>query len=176
MGNTVSMTNQNFIKNFIRNFIKNLIKNLISRVLLFGAFAVLVALAASMTTFRVAYADCFDEAAAYHRVNPWVLRGIAHIESNFQANAQNKNTNGSWDYGMMQSNSIHLPRLAKYGISKADLFDRCKSIHVAAWLLREKIDKHGNTWVAVGAYHSETPRFRDPYARKVEAVIRRWAK
>jgi soluble lytic murein transglycosylase-like protein len=124
----------------------------------------------------VARADCFDDAARYHHVNPWVLRAIAQVESNFQERARNKNRNGTWDYGMMQINSIHLPRLNKYGISKADLFDGCKSVYIAAWMLRQKINKHGNTWVAVGAYHSETPRFRDSYARKVEAVIRRWSK
>ena len=123
-----------------------------------------------------AVADCFDVAAAYHGVNPWILRGIAHVESGFKEKARNKNRNGTWDYGMMQINSIHLPELARHGVSRLDLFDACKSVHVAAWLLRKKMDRHGNTWGAVGAYHSETPVFRDSYARRVMTAIQRWSK
>ena len=123
-----------------------------------------------------AAADCFDAAAAYHGVNPWILRAIAHVESGFNQSAQNRNRNGTRDYGMMQINSIHLPELARHGVTQNDLFDGCKSAHVAAWLLRRKMDRHGNTWNAVGAYHSETPVFRDPYARRVKAVILRWSK
>jgi hypothetical protein len=30
---------------------------------------------------------------------------------------------------------------------------------------------HGDTWVAVGSYHSETPKLRWQYARKVQLVV-----
>ena len=38
-----------------------------------------------------AYADCFDDAAAFHRVNPTVLRAIAIVESGGKASAVNHN-------------------------------------------------------------------------------------
>lgn len=123
-----------------------------------------------------AKADCFDNAAAYHGVNPWILRGIAFVESGFKANATRVNSNGSQDVGVTQTNSIHFLELSKYGISRNDLYDPCKSIHVAGWLLRKKINKHGNTWIAVGAYHSETPKYRDAYAAKVSSVVAAWEK
>ncbi len=123
----------------------------------------------------IAAADCFDDAAAAYQVNPWILRGIAHVESRFNPAAINRNTNGTIDIGMMQTNSIHLPRLAKYGITRQDIMQPCTSVHVAAWMLREKMNKHGNTWNAVGAYHSETPFYRDRYAAKVRAIIRKWS-
>lgn len=134
-------------------------------------FTLLLALCATP-----AFADCFDDAAAYHGVNPWVLRGIAHVESGFKAHATNVNRNGTMDIGMMQTNSIHLKNLSRFGVSRTDLFDGCKSVYVAAWMLRQKIEKHGNTWVAVGSYHSETPYFRDRYAAKVSGIIARWAR
>ncbi len=45
----------------------------------------------------------------------------------------------------------------------------CVSVYVAAWRLREMTNKYGNTWAAVGAYHSETPgsviNMRMPFIR-----------
>lgn len=122
-----------------------------------------------------ARADCFDDAAGYHGVNPWVLRAIAMVEtSGCRAQQVNRNSNGSVDVGCTQTNSIHFPELGKCGVQPSDLLDPCKSIHVAGWLLRKKIDKYGNNWMAVGAYHSETPRHRDTYSAKVRAVIEAW--
>ncbi len=120
------------------------------------------------------HADCFDEAARYQKVNSWVLRAIAWRESRNRPEALNKNTNGSIDYGLMQINSVHLPILSRYGISSNMLMDPCKNIYIAAWHLRQKMDKHGNTWLAVGAYHSETPVLRDRYARQIAAVLSQW--
>ena len=119
-------------------------------------------------------ADCFDYAASRYRVNQCVLRGIAHVESRINPAAMNRNKNGSYDLGMMQTNTIHLKRLSRYGISRQHLFNACNSIYVAAWMLREKMNIHGNTWKAVGAYHSETPFYRDRYSGKVRAILTRW--
>ncbi len=124
----------------------------------------------------LAMADCFDDAGVRYQVNPWILRGIAHVESGFNSKAVNHNRNGSYDLGMMQTNTIHLRRLARYGISRDHLFNACNSIHIAAWMVREKMNLHGNTWKAVGAYHSETPFYRDRYAAKVRSTIVRWSK
>ncbi|GLU35197.1 lytic transglycosylase domain-containing protein [Trinickia caryophylli] len=121
-----------------------------------------------------ARADCFDEAARYHQVNPLVLRAIAWQESHNRPEAQHKNTNGSTDYGLMQINSIHLPRLAEYGISSDTLMEPCKNVYIAAWHLRQKMNKYGNTWAAIGAYHSETPTLRDRYARQIADILVRW--
>lgn len=120
-----------------------------------------------------AYADCFDDAAAFHNVNPTILRAIAIVESGDKPWAINRNANGSVDYGEMQINSIHLSELAQYGVNKQDLFDGCKSIYTGAWILRKSIDRYGNTWSAIGTYHSATPAYRDSYAAKVRAIAER---
>lgn len=121
-----------------------------------------------------ARADCYDEAAKYQKVNPLVLRAIAWQESHNRPEALNKNANGSTDYGLMQINSIHLPTLSRYGITKDTLMEPCKSVYIAAWHLRRKMDKYGNTWQAIGAYHSETPSLRDKYARQIADILARW--
>jgi soluble lytic murein transglycosylase-like protein len=121
-----------------------------------------------------ARADCFDEAARYQKVNPLILRAIAWQESHNRPDALHKNTNGSTDYGLMQINSIHLPTLSQYGISTGTLMEPCKNVYIAAWHLRQKMNKYGNTWQAVGAYHSETPSLRDRYARQIVGILSQW--
>jgi soluble lytic murein transglycosylase-like protein len=118
--------------------------------------------------------DCFDAAAAYQHVNPMVLRAIAWQESHNRADATHVNANGSVDYGVMQINTIHLSTLARYGIGRDALMSPCKNIYIAAWQLRRQILKYGNTWAAVGAYHSATPTLRDQYAKQIEGILRRW--
>lgn len=121
-----------------------------------------------------AHANCFDDAAAYQHVNPLILRAIAWQESRNQPGARHLNANGSVDYGVMQINSIHLGTLSRYGVERDALMSPCKNIYIAAWQLRRQIVKYGNTWTAVGAYHSATPGLRDQYARQIQAILRRW--
>lgn len=130
------------------------------------ALALLVPLPAS--------ADCFDESAHYHNVNPWILRAIAAQESGFKASAVARNTDGSIDRGMTGINSVHMPELARYGITADDLLDSCKSIYLAGWHLRNMVNKFGNTWEAVGAYNSKTPSKRDVYKQKIRRIIDFW--
>jgi len=54
------------------------------------------------------------------------------------------------------------------------LLDRCINIYVAAWRLKTKMAKYGNTWEAIGAYHSETPQYRDRYARDIQQILTSW--
>jgi len=118
-------------------------------------------------------ADCFDDAAAFHHVNPLILRAIALVESRGNSNAINKNSNGSYDLGMMQINSIHLPELARYGLDRKDLLDACKNVYTGAWILRQNMDRYGNTWNAIGAYNASTPEYRRRYAARVQEMVTR---
>lgn len=122
----------------------------------------------------LARADCFDDAAQYHKVNPWVLRAIAAQESGFNPLAIGRNSNNTIDIGEFGINSVHLPELAKYGIRKRDLLDGCKSAYVAGWHLAKMVRKYGNTWLAVGAYHSENVGPRDLYAARIHHIINFW--
>jgi len=135
--------------------------------------AVCLALAAC-TTPSLALADCFDDAAQYHQVNPWILRAIAARESGFRPATVSRNTNGTVDIGMFGTNSVHLSELARYGISQNDLLDGCKATYVGGWRLGKMVKKYGNSWLAVGAYHSETPTYRDRYAALIRQIIDFW--
>ncbi|CAJ0692729.1 MULTISPECIES: lytic transglycosylase domain-containing protein [Ralstonia] len=120
-----------------------------------------------------ALADCIDDAAAYHGVNAQVLRAIGYQESHLNPQAHNRNRNGSEDLGMFQINTIHLPELSRYGIGRQALYDPCVSAYVAAWHLARKVQLHGNSWHAIGAYHSESAGENGIYARAVEGILNR---
>ena len=118
--------------------------------------------------------DCYEQAAAYQGVNPLILRAVAWYESKGNERAINRNTDGSIDVGAAQINSVHFGTLARQGIPSRALTDPCVNIYVAAWLLKQKMVKYGNTWRAIGAYHSESPRERDAYARNIQQVLLAW--
>src|SRR5258708_27231067 len=118
--------------------------------------------------------DCFNEAVAYQGVNAWVLRAVAWYESKGDPDAIHQNANGSIDVGQLQINSIHFGDLAREGVPHRALTDPCVNVYVAAWLLKQKMVKYGNTWRAIGAYHSETPKQRDAYAHSIQQVLVGW--
>ena len=119
-------------------------------------------------------ADCIDEAAARHRVNALVLRAIGWQESRLRPQAFGRNANGSVDIGAFQINSTHLAELAPWGIDRASLTQGCVSAEVAAWHYRHQVEHLGDTWLAVGAYHSRTPARAAWYANRVATILMRW--
>jgi soluble lytic murein transglycosylase-like protein len=114
-------------------------------------------------------AACWDAAAQVYGVDPWLLYGIATVESSLDPHALNLShlqRTGSYDIGLMQINSRNLPTLAIAGIAPEHLWDSCTSIHVGARILREKIDRHGDNWEAVGAYNASCTRLKGAACRK----------
>jgi soluble lytic murein transglycosylase-like protein len=124
---------------------------------------------AVIAAFSVAQAnaDCIDNAAAFHRVNASLVRAIAVQESGMNPTRVGHNSNGTRDIGLMQINSAWLPKLARYGVSEANLFDACTNAYVGTWILAQNIAKLGNSWEAVGAYNAVTPSKRVAYVEKV---------
>lgn len=114
--------------------------------------------------------DCFIEAGKMYQVPPMLLQSIAWVESRYDKNAKNHNTNGSVDMGVMQINSLWLEPLSEYGVQRKHLYNACYNISVAAWILRKQINEVGYNWQAVAHYHSRTPDKGENYARKVARV------
>lgn len=113
-------------------------------------------------------ANCFPYAASRFGVQETILRAIARVESGFNGQALNVNTNASYDIGMMQINSIHKETLEKAGLTMTDLLEPCTNVIVGAWLLEEAIRRSdGDVWKGVGRYHSATPALASVYIRKV---------
>lgn len=130
-------------------------------------------LLAVVAAFLIAFAHssasafCFAEASARYGVPQWLLEVIAEVESSNNPKAIGQNTNGTQDIGLMQINSWWLPKLAKHGITRQDLFNPCTSVNVGAWILAENFKRHGMVWKAVGAYNAVTPAKQEIYVGKV---------
>ena len=138
------------------------------------AAAVAVCLLSGSSAAHAADDDCFARAGAYQGVNPMILRAIAWYESKGDPSAVHRNADGSIDVGQAQINSVHFAELRRYGVPPGALQDACVNTYVAAWMLKQKMIRYGNTWHAIGAYHSETPSLRDRYARSIHAVLVSW--
>lgn len=114
-----------------------------------------------------ARATCYEQAAAQYSLPVEVLHAIARVESGGNPSAYNRNRNGSEDIGLMQINSIWLPTLAKFGVTRDLLWEPCTNIKVGAWILATHVARHGWSWTAIGSYNAGDPRKRAIYAQRV---------
>ena len=132
------------------------------------AFTVLFQLALPIS----ANAFCFEQAGAEFQIDPILLKAIAVHESRLNPATMAGNTNNTVDIGLMGINTVHLRDrdLQTAGYSTQVLLDPCTNVRVGAWLLRKKITRWGETWRAVGAYHSETPEKNQSYQWRVFRV------
>jgi soluble lytic murein transglycosylase-like protein len=114
---------------------------------------------------------CFQKAGEEYNIPSKMLYSIARHESRLNPQAVNWNTNGSYDYGLMQINTIHADDLAKAGIQWNSLADPCTNVRVGAWILSKCFAKYGYTWEGVGCYNSQTPSKRNRYANIIYKEI-----
>jgi len=115
-------------------------------------------------------AFCFEEAGLIYNISPELLWAIAKVESGFNPEAINKNSNGSYDYGVMQINSWWYTKLGKERWSS--LGDACVNVQTGAWILAQSIAKYGYNWEAVGYYNARSPERRKAYVRKIQAAVK----
>ena len=119
-----------------------------------------------------AKAECFKAAGDTYRVSAELLRLIATVESDLNAKAVNRNKNGTVDVGIMQINSVWQKYFGDNWEQIAT--DSCANIFAGAHILAQCIARHGETWAAVGCYHSQNKQHAQSYITKVkEAYLRR---
>lgn len=123
-----------------------------------------------------ARADCTDRAALRFRLDPDLLRAMAEHESRNRVHAVGPLLpDGNRGLGKMQVNTIHLPELERYGVTRADLLSECGSVFVGAWIYARYLALVGSMWQAVGVYNTG-PKSKNvaAQARYIAAVRRRY--
>lgn len=120
---------------------------------------------------------CFEAASAHYHVPINLLRAIREQEAGW-VGLQRRNTNGTYDMGVMQINTLWIPQLARHGYTADVLIhDACASIMAGAWILATNMQRFGtwnregvtasDYWYSVGAYHSQTPHLNQRYRQLV---------
>lgn len=123
-------------------------------------------------------AACMMMASHTHEVPPALLAGIYKAEGG-KIGQQVKNTNGSFDLGPMQINTLWIPELAeKWNVShdtahKKIRDDACTNIGVAAWILRGHIEETHSLSKAMTHYHSRTPKYGTKYKKRVLDLMKK---
>ncbi|MDA8428596.1 MAG: lytic transglycosylase domain-containing protein [Geobacteraceae bacterium] len=117
------------------------------------------------------YPFCFQEAGQLYGINPLVLRSIAKVESNTKPDTIHENSNGTFDVGLMQINTIWKMTLGEE--RWRFLGDACYNTKTGAWILASCISKYGYNWKAIGCYNSQTPEKSEMYAKRVFSQLER---
>jgi soluble lytic murein transglycosylase-like protein len=116
--------------------------------------------------------ECINQAAVTYLVPAQVIISVLDVE-NGTVGMASPNSNGTYDYGPMQINSIWIPKIAPYGYTKQQIqFDPCVNVMVGTWILSNKItetvaEARGGFWRGVAGYHSRTPGLNEHYQAKV---------
>lgn len=123
--------------------------------------------------------SCLLAAANTYQIPSSVLYAIMENEGGKMGEVS-ENTNGSYDLGIMQINSLWLPELAKHwGVSQTEaayavVNDTCTNFNVAAWILNKKIaEADGSLMNGIAFYHSRTPNLGRKYAMKIYNTLER---
>lgn len=98
--------------------------------------------------------SCVMTVARAYDIPPILIGGILYVEGGRKGMAM-PNTNGSFDYGPAQVNSIWLKETKKIGVNEYELRnDTCKNLWAAGWIMRRCLNKHADSfWHGVGCYH-----------------------
>ncbi len=126
-----------------------------------------------------ALAACLLLASNTYQVPPAVMIGIMQVEGGHVGQAVGPNNNGTYDLGPMQVNSRWMPQLARlWHVSEFTARtwvrdDGCVNVHVAAWILKQKMAETGSLYGGISHYHSATPGVGSRYAAKVVAAMDR---
>jgi soluble lytic murein transglycosylase-like protein len=117
-------------------------------------------------------------AAQTYQVPPQILVGILHVEGG-KIGQQVRNTNGTYDLGPMQINTLWTKELSKeWGVSRSAAKklirdDACTNINVAAWIFRRNLDESKSLYKAIAWYNSRTPHIGSRYRKKVLAAMKK---
>ena len=111
--------------------------------------------------------DCINRAAVTYHVPATIILSIIKKENGKNGDAI-RNKNGTFDYGVMQINSIWLPKILAYGYTQKDLqFNACKNVAVGTWIISQNMGNKDLLWKSIANYHSRTLSHNTPYQKSI---------
>lgn len=114
-----------------------------------------LALAATLS-----YPSCVPLLEQHFGLPSGIVPAIIRVESSGNPAAINRaNRNGTVDYGLMQINSIHLPRLAAHGVDEQVLLSQpCVNVAIGADVLHQGLSRTGGALApALSVYNTGRP-------------------
>ncbi|KMK84132.1 lytic transglycosylase domain-containing protein [Pectobacterium brasiliense] len=136
-----------------------------------------------------ASAFCFDTAGAKYQVDTLLVKAIAEGESSLNPDAININRDKatrrevSRDYGLMQVNSTHIPKLIAMGVIQTpqDLLTKpCLNVQIGTWILAKHFQVCGISWNCLGSYNAgfrkDRHETREAYANRIYKRYKRLLK
>ena len=116
--------------------------------------------------------ECVSRISSRYSVHPLILSLVIKVEGGW-AGAKIKNTNETYDLGLTQINTIHLPSLAEHGLTE-DMVrnNNCINLGVSAWYIRTVTQNQtaSNTedyFRAIARYHSKNEPHTTRYTNKL---------
>jgi hypothetical protein len=118
--------------------------------------------------------ECSIQAANHYHIPPLVLLAVAEQEGG-KPGQKVRNSNGTYDYGVMQINTVSLADVRRFGINENHVLAKgCYPYYLAAWRLAGHLQNDlGDIWQRAANYHSRTPTYNRIYRLN---LIRRAAK
>ncbi len=125
-------------------------------------------LADSPTHFHHERVECSIQAANHYHIPPLIMLAVAEQEGG-KPGQKTRNSNGTYDYGAMQINTVSLMDLRSYGINENHvLAEGCYPYYLAAWRISGHItNASGDLWQRAANYHSKTPYYNRLYREKL---------
>ncbi len=128
--------------------------------------------------------ECIKRTSQRVNIPILVLKAFQRVEGAKTGHIR-KNTNGSYDVGEFQINSINWPMLyEKHAITPVQLrYNGCISVKAGALLIRQHLDSYSanssadntHSWdqlfTVLANYHSKTPKYNISYKRKLMAAL-----
>tara|TARA_B100000749_G_scaffold280352_1_gene276110 strand:- start:1991 stop:2446 length:456 start_codon:yes stop_codon:yes gene_type:complete len=118
---------------------------------------------------------CVRFNSEYFNVPELAIKAILDVEGGKMCTVS-KNSNGSYDLGLMQINTINLPYIQEQypEITAEDIACKpCLNITAGTWLLSQRIREENDVWKGIGHYHSRTPKYRDRYLKRISRSIKK---
>lgn len=112
------------------------------------------------------YDSIFQNISEKYNVPFVLLKAIALSENQeFNPNIKSSNKNKTYDYGLMQINSIWLK---EFKLSENAILRPIHNIEASAKILRNIIDKEGYSWDTIGKYHSANKELKAKWVNRVK--------